>query len=84
MGAAYRHRLARVEAHHSPTWLGAIAAADLLPAVFLAPFAGVAADRTDPLRIMWITQAIIMVHALALWLMTATGRSRSGFCSASP
>lgn len=58
---------------HSPSWLGIIAAADLLPAVFLSPFAGVTADRSDPVRMMWLTQAIIMVHACALWLMTATG-----------
>lgn len=61
------------ELTHSPTWLGIIAAADLLPAVFLAPIAGVAADRSDPVRMMWLTQAIIMVHAGALWLMTWTG-----------
>lgn len=58
---------------HSPSWLGIIAAADLLPAVFLSPFAGVAADRCNPVRMMWLTQAIIMIHAGALWLMTATG-----------
>ncbi len=61
------------ELTHSPIWLGVVAAADLLPAVFLSPFAGVAADRSNPVRMMWLTQAIIMVHALALWTMTATG-----------
>lgn len=61
------------ELSHSPTWLGVVAAADLLPSVFLSPFAGVIADRSNPLRMMWLTQSIIMVHALALWLMTATG-----------
>ena len=60
------------ELTHSPSWLGIIAAADLLPAVFLSPFSGVVADRTNPVRMMWITQAIIMVHAGLLWLMTAT------------
>lgn len=61
------------ELTESPTWLGVIAAADLLPAVFLSPFAGVTADRSDPVRMMWLTQAIIMVHAGLLWLVTATG-----------
>lgn len=64
------------ELSHSPTWLGLVSAADLLPSVFLAPFAGVAADRSNPLRMMWLTQTIIMVHALALWGMTATGTIR--------
>jgi predicted MFS family arabinose efflux permease len=61
------------ELTHSPTWLGIIAAADLLPAVFLSPFAGVTADRSDPVKMMWLTQAIITVHSCALWLMTAAG-----------
>jgi predicted MFS family arabinose efflux permease len=61
------------ELTHSPSWLGIIAAADLLPAVFLSPFAGVTADRSNPVRMMWLTQAIIMVHAGVLWAMTATG-----------
>jgi predicted MFS family arabinose efflux permease len=58
---------------HSPTWLGVIAAADLLPAMILAPMAGVTADRSDPVRMMWLTQGIIMIHAGALFLMTWTG-----------
>jgi predicted MFS family arabinose efflux permease len=58
---------------HSPGWLGIIAAADLLPSVFLSPFAGVTADRSNPVRMMWLTQAIIMAYSCALWLMTAAG-----------
>jgi predicted MFS family arabinose efflux permease len=58
---------------HSPAWLGVIAAADLLPSVFLSPFAGVTADRSNPVRMMWLTQAIIMAYSCALWLMTASG-----------
>lgn len=57
----------------SPTWLGIIAAADLLPAMMLSPFAGVTADRANPVRMMWLTQFAIMVHACALWAMTLTG-----------
>ncbi|MDH3242453.1 MAG: MFS transporter [Alphaproteobacteria bacterium] len=58
---------------HSPTWLGVVAAADLLPGVILSPFAGVTADRAVPLRMMRLTQGIIMVHALVLWGLTASG-----------
>ncbi len=58
---------------HSPTWLGVVAAADLLPGVILSPFAGVTADRAVPLKMMRLTQGIIMVHALVLWALTASG-----------
>jgi predicted MFS family arabinose efflux permease len=60
------------ELTHSPTWLGIIAAADLLPGVLLSPFAGVTADRAVPLKMMRLTQGIIMVHALVLWCLTYT------------
>lgn len=57
----------------SPTWLGIIAAADLLPAILLAPFAGAIADRASPVKMMRLTQSIITLHALILSLMTLTG-----------
>jgi predicted MFS family arabinose efflux permease len=58
---------------HSPTWLGIIAAADLLPAVVLSPFAGALADRSVPVRMMRVTQGIFLIHGLVLWLLTAGG-----------
>ena len=58
---------------HSPTWLGIVAAADLLPGVLLSPFAGVTADRAVPLKMMRLTQGIIMVHALILCVLTYNG-----------
>ncbi len=61
------------ELTHSPTWLGIVAAADLLPGVVLSPFAGVTADRATPLNMMRLTQGIIMVHALVLCVLTLTG-----------
>jgi predicted MFS family arabinose efflux permease len=61
------------ELTHSPSWLGIIAAADLLPSVFLSPLSGVIADRVNAVRMMRLTQAIIMVHAAVLWAMTAAG-----------
>jgi predicted MFS family arabinose efflux permease len=60
------------ELTRSPTWLGIVAAADLLPGVLLSPFAGVTADRAVPLKMMRLTQGIIMVHALVLWGLTCT------------
>ncbi|MGY9005390.1 MAG: MFS transporter [Alphaproteobacteria bacterium] len=59
------------ELTHSPTWLGIIAAADLLPVVIISPFAGAIADRASSLFMMRLTQAIIMIHALVLWGLTA-------------
>jgi len=61
------------ELTHSPTWLGIVAAADLLPGVLLSPFAGVIADRAVPIKMMRLTQSIIMVHALILCVFTYTG-----------
>lgn len=61
------------EMTHSPAWLGIIAAADLLPAVVLSPFAGVIADRSVPVRMMRVTQGIFLIHGLVLWLLTVGG-----------
>ncbi|MCZ6447533.1 MAG: MFS transporter [Alphaproteobacteria bacterium] len=61
------------ELTHSPTWLGIVAAADLLPGIFILPFAGVTADRAVPLKMMRLTQGIIMVHALILCVLTVNG-----------
>jgi predicted MFS family arabinose efflux permease len=58
---------------HSPTWLGVVAAADLLPAVIISPLAGVVADRVNAVWMMRITQGIIGLHACVLGLMTAFG-----------
>jgi hypothetical protein len=41
---------------HSGAWLGLISLADFLPVLFLAPFAGVLADRHDRVRTIRITQ----------------------------
>jgi MFS family permease len=42
---------------HSGAWLGAVAAAQALPSVFLTPFAGALADRMDQVKLMRLTQA---------------------------
>ena len=41
---------------HSPTWLGLIAAADLVPTIILSPIAGAIIDRVHPLRMTLISQ----------------------------
>ncbi len=57
----------------SPAWLGAIAMADLLPAIFLAPFSGAIVDRVNVAKLMVFTQIFVAIHAGLLWLLTLTG-----------
>lgn len=61
------------ELTHAPSWLGLIAMADLLPAVFLAPFGGALADRISVIKLLLFSQIVVVVHAAGLWLLTATG-----------
>lgn len=61
------------ELSHSHAWVGAIAAADLVPLVVLGPFAGAAADRSDPVRQIRWSQIAMIAQAVALVTVTATG-----------
>lgn len=58
---------------HSGAWLGLCAAADLIPVVVVSPFAGALADRTDRLRLIWLTQIVAMSQAVLLAVLTYTG-----------
>lgn len=60
------------ELTHSPTWLGVIAMADLLPAVFLAPFAGAVADRMNVIRLLAISEVVLVAYGVILWFLTVT------------
>jgi len=57
----------------SGVWLGVMAFADLFPTAIVGPFAGVIADRTDRLRLTWMSQAAACLIALALFILSATG-----------
>ncbi len=61
------------ELSHSHAWVGAIAAADLVPLVLLGPFAGAWADRSDPLRQIRWSQVAMIAQAVALTVMTIAG-----------
>lgn len=61
------------ELTHSPAWVGAIALVDLISALWVAPFAGAIADRTNPYRLLRVTQSAMLLSALALCAMTLTG-----------
>jgi len=61
------------ELSRSPTWLGIVAVADLMPTLVLSPLAGVLADRLDRVRLIWLTQILAMAQAALLALLTYTG-----------
>lgn len=48
---------------HSATWLGALAAADLLPTVIVGPLGGAAADRWNVLTLNKVCQAMLAAVA---------------------
>jgi predicted MFS family arabinose efflux permease len=57
---------------HSGAWLGLISLADFLPVLFLAPFAGVLADRRDRVWTIRLTQWIGCVQASLLAILVAS------------
>jgi predicted MFS family arabinose efflux permease len=58
---------------HSPTWLGLLSAADLLPAIALSPIAGAVVDRVHPLGMTKGSQLAMVLHSVALWGLTLSG-----------
>ena len=61
------------ELSHSHAWVGAVAAADLIPLVLLGPFAGAIADRSDVMRQMRWSQIAMIAQAVALLVVYASG-----------
>ena len=61
------------ELSHSGAVLGLVAFADLFPGVVIGPFGGALADRADRLRVIRIAQILIMLQAIALFILTASG-----------
>jgi predicted MFS family arabinose efflux permease len=57
----------------SATWLGIIAFADLAPAVLVAPFGGVVADRWDRLKLMKFAQVTGLFFATLLAVLYGMG-----------
>ena len=58
---------------HSGTDLGLVTAARFLPMLLLGPFAGLLADRLDKRRILYVTQTLAGICALALATVVWTG-----------
>ena len=61
------------ELKNSALILGVVTFSGQIPALFLMPFGGVAADSYNKHRILIITQALAMVQALALALLVISG-----------
>jgi len=57
----------------SPLLLGAVGFASQIPSFLLSPFAGVWVDRLNKHRLIIITQAIFMILAMILAILTLTG-----------
>jgi MFS family permease len=57
----------------STVWLGIIAAADLVPILFLSPVAGVVTDRMSSLTLVRITQWLQFLQAALLAICMAAG-----------
>ena len=57
----------------STAWLGAMAMAETAPSLILAPFAGTVVDRINYFRMMQISQAVAMLLALVLAVLTLSG-----------
>lgn len=60
-------------------WLGVVAFAEFFPVVLIGPIAGAAADRWDRLRVVKVSQAIMLVQATVLCVLTATGHITIGW-----
>ena len=53
--------------------LGLVAFADLFPTIVIGPIGGALADRLDRRRVLMVAQSLIMLQAITLALLTATG-----------
>lgn len=59
---------------HSAVWLGAIGFAEQFPILIFGLFGGVVADRSDRLQLLTLTQVLCMINAIAMAILTLTGR----------
>lgn len=59
--------------HHSSSALGYVTALQFLPIAVLAPTMGAVADRWSKHTLLYWTQGLLALNALALWILDATG-----------
>ena len=58
---------------HSAAWVGALALMDLIALLWVAPLAGTVTDRRSPYRMFITTQCLLLVNAMGLCLLDASG-----------
>ncbi|HMB22782.1 MAG: MFS transporter [Chloroflexota bacterium] len=58
----------------SPLWLGLLGFSFAIPMIVIPPFAGAIVDRVHRIRLLFLTQSLQMLNALALALLTWSGR----------
>ncbi len=59
---------------NSPLWLGLLGFSFAIPMIIIPPFAGAVVDRVHRIRLLFLTQFLQMLNALALALLTWTGK----------
>ena len=69
---------------HSSSALGIVTGLQFLPFLLLAPVAGMIADRFSKRHILLMTQSFLGLSALALAVLTLTGRVSCGTSTSSP
>jgi MFS family permease len=57
----------------SPAWLGIIAIAETGPTIALGLYSGALLDRLDHMRVLRVTQALTLLYATGLAVLTLTG-----------
>ena len=63
---------------HSSTWVGVGAFATFFPVVVFGPLSGSLADRFSKRTVLLSSQSVMLVGALALWLVWLSGSARPG------
>jgi MFS family permease len=61
------------ELTHSPAWVGALALTEVVSALWVSPLAGALTDRQSPFRVLMVTQALMMLQALAMFAYVFAG-----------
>lgn len=60
------------ELTHSTLWVGTIALCDFIAALVITPLAGALTDRSNPFKLLMLTQAMLIGLSLVLWLLIAS------------
>jgi MFS family permease len=62
-----------LELTNSPLWLGFLGLSFAVPMILIPPFAGAVVDRVHRVRLLYFTQSMQLVTAIALAVLTWTG-----------